>query len=129
MLALAVGAQVVGTFFASAPAYLIPQLHATQGMSLAAAGALAAAPTIGKVFTLVAWGAMADRIGERWVIGAGLTLTATFSAAAGLVSGNAWLAVLLVLGGAASASTDVGSGRVIVGWFPRGRRGLAMGIR
>jgi len=36
---------------------------------------------------------------------------------------------MLLLGGAAAASTSSASGRVVVGWFPRSRRGLAMGIR
>src|ERR1700743_2471721 len=43
--------------------------------------------------------------------------------------GYAGLGVLLALGGAAAASTSAASGRVVIGWFPRSRRGLAMGIR
>ena len=39
------------------------------------------------------------------------------------------LALRLVLAGLAAASTNAASGRVVVGWFPAGRRGLAMGIR
>jgi sugar phosphate permease len=34
-----------------------------------------------------------------------------------------------MLGGAAAASTNAASGRVVAGWFTRSRRGLAMGIR
>ena len=37
--------------------------------------------------------------------------------------------MLLFAGGMASASTNAASGRVVVGWFPKNRRGLAMGIR
>jgi sugar phosphate permease len=39
------------------------------------------------------------------------------------------LAVALGLAGVSAASSNVASGRVVVGWFPAGRRGLAMGIR
>ena len=39
------------------------------------------------------------------------------------------LAITLFLAGAAAASTNAASGRVVVGWFPPERRGLAMGIR
>src|SRR3546814_6237667 len=39
------------------------------------------------------------------------------------------LALALFLAGAAAASTASASGRVVVGWFPPERRGLAMGIR
>nr|WP_291036563.1 MFS transporter [Herbiconiux sp.] len=131
MLALGVAAQAAGTFLVSTPAYLIPFLHVQQGMPLAEAGLLAAAPTFGMVLTLVAWGALADRFGERWVIAGGLALTALFALVAVPAAGwgYAALGILLLLGGGASASVNAASGRVVVGWFPRSRRGLAMGIR
>ncbi|WP_138444825.1 MFS transporter [Sinomonas susongensis] len=129
MLALGVGAQTAGTAFVSAPAFLIPVLHSERGMPLAQAGLLAAAPTVGMVLTLIAWGALADRIGERWVISAGLALTALAAVGAVAVPGYTALGVFGLLGGAAAASSNAASGRVVVGWFPRNRRGLAMGIR
>lgn len=134
MLVLGVLAQAAGTFLVSTPAYLIVLLHSApaqggQGMSLAQAGLLASAPTFGLVLTLVAWGALVDRRGERGVIAGGLVLTAVFAFAASFAQGFVALAILLVLGGAASASTNSASGRIVVGWFPRSRRGLAMGIR
>jgi MFS family permease len=129
MLAVGVLAQVAGTVFVTAPAFLIPLLHLERGVSLAEAGVLAAAPTFGLVLTLIAWGALADRIGERWVIAGGLALTALAALGAVLADGYAWLAVFFLLGGMASASTNAASGRVVVGWFPKHRRGLAMGIR
>jgi MFS family permease len=129
MLAVGVLAQVAGTVFVSAPAFLIPLLHLERGVSLAQAGVLAAAPTLGLVLTLIAWGALADRIGERWVIAGGLALTALAALGAVLSSGYVWLGIFFLLGGMASASTNAASGRVVVGWFPKHRRGLAMGIR
>ncbi|HEY0247614.1 MAG TPA: MFS transporter [Gryllotalpicola sp.] len=129
MLALGVAAQAAGTLLVSTPAYLIPLLHVERGIPLARAGLLAAAPTFGMVLTLVLWGALADRRGERWVIAGGLGLTAVFALVAVPVHGFVGLGLLLMLGGAASASTNAASGRVVVGWFPRSRRGLAMGIR
>lgn len=129
MLALGVLAQASGTLLVSTPAYLIPLLHVQRGVPLAQAGLLASAPTFGMVLTLVAWGALADRYGERWVIAGGLALTAAFALVAMAASGSVALGLLLLLGGAASASTNAASGRVVVGWFPRSRRGLAMGIR
>ena len=129
MLALGVAAQTSGTFLVSTPAFLIPLLHLQWGIPLAQAGLLAAAPTLGMVLTLVVWGALADRFGERWVIAGGLALTALLALAAAPVQGLVGLGVLLMLGGAASSSTNAASGRIVVGWFPRPRRGLAMGIR
>jgi MFS family permease len=129
MLALGVVGQASGTILVSTPAFLIPLLHVQRGLPLAQAGLLAAAPTFGLVLSLVAWGAAADRFGERWVITSGLALTALFAVGALLSPGYVGLAVFLVLAGAASGSTSAASGRVVVGWFPRHRRGLAMGIR
>ena len=82
MLALGVSAQAAGSLFLSTPAYLIPLLHLDRGVPLAQAGLLAAAPSLGMVLALVAWGAAADRYGERWVIAGGLALTAAFAFAA-----------------------------------------------
>ena len=129
MLGLGVAAQAAGSLLVSAPAYLIPLLHLQRGLPLAQAGLLAATPTFGTVLALVAWGAMADRYGERWVIAGGLALAAAFAFAAATMSGYTGFGVMLLLGGAAAASTSSASGRVVVGWFPRSRRGLAMGIR
>ncbi|MGW9114201.1 MFS transporter [Microbacterium sp. NPDC055683] len=129
MLVLGVLAQAAGTMLVSTPAYLIPLLHLERGVPLAAAGALAAAPTIGMVATLVAWGHLADRYGERWVIAGGLALTAVLALAASAMSDIVAFGVLLAFAGGASASVNSASGRIVVGWFPRERRGTAMGIR
>ncbi|RLP76376.1 MFS transporter [Mycetocola tolaasinivorans] len=143
MLGVGVYAQAAGTVVAAAPAFFIPFLHTQHGLSLAEAGALAAAPNIGLVLTLVLWGWFADRTGERGVLVAGLLLTSAAVAGALLVVsagsagtagsagiGNIWaLGLLLGFAGAGTGSVNVASGRVVVGWFPAHRRGLAMGIR
>jgi len=131
MLALGFAAQAAGTVLITAPAYLIPLLHLHRGVPLASAGLLAATPTLGMVLTLVIWGALADTYGERWVIAGGLASAAAFGLAAAAVATTSYLAMgaLLFLAGACAASTNAASGRVVVGWFPRSRRGLAMGIR
>jgi MFS family permease len=130
MLALGLLAQTATSMLVSTPAFLIPELHNNRGVPLATAGLLASTTTIGMVLALVAWGALADRIGERWVISGGLGFAAVAAAGAALfTSSYVVLAVFLVLGGIAGASSSPASGRLVVGWFPRNRRGLAMGIR
>ncbi len=130
MLALGLFAQTATSMLVSTPAFLIPELHTHRGLSLASAGLIASTTTIGMVLALVAWGAVADRIGERWVISGGLALAAIAAAgAATFVSNFTVLGAFLVLGGIAGASSSPASGRLVVGWFPRNRRGLAMGIR
>ena len=129
MLALGVTAQASATVLISAPAFLIPLLHTGKGLSLAAAGSLAAAPNLGMVVTLIAWGALTDRIGERRVIAGGLFLAAVAACAAAVSGGYLALGICLFFAGMMAASPNAASGRIVVGWFPRERRGLAMGIR
>ncbi|WP_434533101.1 MFS transporter [Curtobacterium caseinilyticum] len=129
MLALGVAAQAAGTLVVSAPALLIPHLVAS-GMPFASAGLFAAAPTVGLVLTLIAWGAVTDRVGERVVIAGGLALTTLTVVAAWATAGDPLLlGIAFLAAGMTSASTNAASGRVVVGWFPKERRGLAMGIR
>ncbi|HXD60800.1 MAG TPA: MFS transporter, partial [Lacisediminihabitans sp.] len=141
MLAIGVAAQASGTFVVTTPALLIPLFHTELGLSLAQAGLLAALPTFGIVLTAVVWGAITDRYGERWVLAGGLGLTALAATGAAIASSGlhpgqrpaegalVLLGGILVLAGMAAASTSAASGRVVIGWFPARRRGLAMGIR
>lgn len=129
MLAASLVAQAASAITAHGPVFLIPALHHRRGMSLAGAGLIAAAPTIGVMVTLIAWGYVVDRFGERRALLAGLVGTTLFGVVAALSHGTAFLAAGLFFAGASAASTNVASGRVVVGWFPPHRRGLAMGIR
>lgn len=130
VLAVGVLAQTGACAFVYGIPFLVPTLRDTLGLSLAGVGVYVAAPTTGLLLTLIAWGATADRFGERRVMGTGLLLTA---AAVGAVAigptSPAAVLTLLVLGGAAAASVFAANGRMIMGWFPRSERGLAMGIR
>ena len=72
MLGASTLAQAAAAVMMHGPAFLIPTLHEQEGMSLAQAGLVAAAPTIGVMLTLVAWGWVTDRRGERFVLLTGL---------------------------------------------------------
>ncbi|MBD0323375.1 MAG: MFS transporter [Aldersonia sp.] len=128
MLALGVFAQASSAVFIHGTPFLLPALT-DRGMSLPAAGLLVAMPTVGLVCTLIAWGYVMDHIGERKVLVAGPLVTFLAGVAAATTTNDVALGALLFLGGAGAASTNGASGRVIVGWFPPHRRGLAMGIR
>ena len=130
MLAAAVAAQGSATVVVNGAAFLLPVLHGTLGLSLARAGLLVAMPMVGATLALIAWGALADRFGDRRVLTAGLAATAAATFAAAVASDSWWaLGAFLFLAGVAGASANAASGRVVVGWFPAHRRGLAMGIR
>jgi len=129
MLATSTFAQAAAAVTIHGPAFLIPYLHERRGLSLAEAGLVAAAPTVGVMLTLVAWGWVVDHRGERFALMTGLGGTAAAGLASTQVEGTVALGVVLLLAGVAAASTASASGRVVVGWFPAERRGLAMGIR
>ena len=86
-------------------------------------------PSWGMVATLVLWGYVLDRVGERIVLTAGSALTAAATYAAASVDSPVWTSVYLFLGGMAAASCNTAGGRLVSGWFPPHQRGLAMGIR
>lgn len=128
MLLTGLVALTAGCTFQYGLAYLIPALR-QQGMSLELASTLVACPTIGLLLTLIAWGAAADRWGERVVLASGLALAGAALMIAAAVHGAAVLGICLVVAGAAGGSVFAASGRLILGWFARHERGLAMGIR
>jgi len=129
MLAASVAAQAGASVAINGPAFLIPSLQQTRGLSLAEAGTMAAMPIAGVMVSLILWGFVVDRVGERTVLLAGLGGTAVFSVVATLAERTITLAAVLFVVGMAAASTSSASGRIVVGWFPPERRGLAMGIR
>lgn len=129
MLAVGVLAQASASVVQSTPAFLIPLLHGERGLSLAQAGLLAATPSVGVLLTLVLWGAATDRWGERGVLVTGLLLTAAGVVGAIFAQGYIALGIAFLVAGMGSACASSASGRVVIGWFPAERRGLAMGIR
>ena len=98
-------------------------------LSLSAVGVVLAAEWIGTSVTLLPWGILADRVGERIVLGVGLAGCAAFLAAAAFAHSLAGLVPLLALAGAAGASVNSASGRAVMHWFGEQERGLALGIR
>lgn len=128
MLAVGTIALTAGCCFQYGLAYLIPALRA-QGLSLAQAGLLVACPTAGLLLTLVAWGAVTDRWGERVVLASGLASAGAVLLTATQVRGMVPLGACLGVAGAAGASVFAASGRLILGWFATRERGLAMGVR
>lgn len=66
------GAGLYAQLAASLPIYglatVLPNIRAEGEVSLARAGLVVAAPAAGLLVSLYAWGALADRIGERVVI-------------------------------------------------------------
>ncbi|WP_230532089.1 MFS transporter [Microvirga roseola] len=108
---------------------LAPVLRSDFSLSLPEVGLILAAANWGIMSTLLLWGKLADRCGERVVIAVGLGASSLAILAASFVQTAdafmAWLFLAGALGSAASAA----SGRAVMHWFTRAERGLALGIR
>jgi sugar phosphate permease len=128
---LAVGALGAGAFsmLRMGLPSLGPALRDAFDLSLPQVGVVFSALAVGVVLTLLPWGALADRIGERIVLAAGLAGTAAALAIAAVAPGYHGLLGGLFLAGALGASTTGASGRAVMGWFPRTERGMALGVR
>jgi MFS family permease len=115
--------------FINGVAFLIPALEEDRGTHLAEAGLLSSMPSFGMVATLILWGYLLDRVGERIVLTAGSVLTAGAAYAASNAHSTFAFAAWLFVGGMAAASCNSAGGRLVSGWFPPEQRGLAMGVR
>lgn len=129
MLIVGGGSQTATALLISTPAYLIPLLHTQRGLSLAEAGLIATAPNVGVLLTLILWGAAVDRWGERLILVTGLVVAVVGALASIAASGYVQLGLAFALCGVGAAATSATSGRVVIGWFPVEKRGLAMGLR
>ena len=133
MLAASLLSAMATTCVVSGVAFLIPELHRSEGLSLTEASTLAAAPIFGLLLSTYAWGIALDRFGERRILLLSLTLTIAAMTTACLA--NMWdaptsvLGLALFAGGVTSAATNGAGGRIVVGWFPPEKRGTAMGVR
>jgi sugar phosphate permease len=129
ILALGTGAQTAySAVFLGIPV-LAPALQQEYELTLTQVGLAIAAANAGSVFTLLAWGLLADRVGERVVLAAGLAGCGVGLFVAAFAPSFAVLVLALTLGGASGASVNAASGRAVMSWFGRDERGFALGIR
>ena len=110
-------------------AAITPALRTHFQLSLAQIGIVLGATNVGMTLTLLPWGILTDRIGERRAIATGLSGAAVALALAATVGSFGALVVALVATGAFGASVNSASGRAVMHWFGREERGLALGIR
>jgi sugar phosphate permease len=120
-------AAFAGSLFAFA--VLSPALAERFDVGLEALAVAIATSSGGMTLTLLGWGLLTDRIGERTVISVGLTGAALLLAAAATAD-SFWLLVgLVTLAGMVGAAVNAATGRAVMSWFPASERGLALGIR
>ena len=108
---------------------LAPTLRDAHSLSLVQVGVLLDSLWVGTLLTLLPWGVLADRVGERLVLAGGLLLCAAALVGAGSAERFGPLILLVGLAGAAGASVNAASGRAVMQWFPATERGFALGVR
>jgi sugar phosphate permease len=113
----------------SGVAVMAPALRTRYDLGLGQVGVLISASFAGSVLSLVPWGLLTDKIGERIAL-----LTGVGACGAALLLGaethRFWtLLTCLLLAGFCGASVQSASGRAVMYWFAPARRGLALGIR
>jgi sugar phosphate permease len=108
---------------------LAPALRERYDLSLSEVGIALSSVWIAGIFTLLPWGLLADRIGERIVLASGLALCGALVIVAGWVSSYAAFLVLLAAAGGFGASVNAASGRAVMNWFAMEQRGFALGVR
>ena len=128
VLALGMGAQAAFAAVMQGLPAIGPALRSQYGLSLPALGATFGALTLGATLTLVPWGMLTDRLGERRTLVVGMAGLAVAMWAATL-GGAGVLVAALAAGGAFGAVANVASGSAVSRWFRASERGLAMGLR
>jgi sugar phosphate permease len=106
-----------------------PAIQRTFGLTLVQVTAVFTAFALGTVLTLLAWGILADRVGERPVVAFGLGTGSLALAGVAYADGYAALVGGVAVAGMLGASAIAASGRAVFAWFPRRERGLALGLR
>lgn len=129
VLAAGTAAAAAGSALFIGVPVLAPQVRDEFGLTLSQLGVLFASLWVGTILTLLGWGLLADRWGERVVIAVGLGTCGALALTAGWASGFWSLAIPLFLASAAGASVNAASGRAVMQWFAPEERGLALGIR
>jgi len=129
VLAAGTGAAASGSAFFIGLPVLAPAIRDEFGLTLSQLGLVLASLWVGTLLTLLGWGLLADRYGERVVLASGLSACGVLAAAAGWAADFETLALLLLLASAAGASVNAASARAVMQWFEPEERGLALGIR
>ena len=129
ILALGTGAQAAySAVFLGIPV-LAPTLAAEYDLTLPEVGLVIAAVNVGSILTLLPWGLLADRIGERWVLATGLTAASVALVVAGFAPSFGVFVAGITVAGALGAAVNAASGRAVMSWFEERQRGFALGIR
>lgn len=105
-----------------------PLIREDLGLNVAQMGLLLSAFLWSYAFSQLPAGALVDRVGPRWLLGAGLALWSLAQAAAGLVANVLQFAALRVLLGIGESPQFTSGVRVVRDWYNVRQRALGIGL-
>ncbi|PFJ17685.1 MFS transporter [Bacillus cereus] len=93
-------------------------------------GLIVSAVNIGPIFSMLIFGSLMDKHGERWIVGLGSILLGLNMLIAISINEYLYLLIVLAFVGVWYGTAQPGGSSAIINWFPKNKnRGLAMGIR
>lgn len=93
-------------------------------------GLIVSAVNIGPIFSMLIFGNIMDKYGERWVVGIGSILLGLTMLITIPINEYVYLLIVLAFVGVWYGTAQPGGSSAIINWFPKNKnRGLAMGIR
>ncbi|MBB3223605.1 MFS transporter [Pseudoduganella umbonata] len=103
-------------------------IRADLGLSLGEMGVLLSAFSWSYAICQLPVGVLVDKVGPRWLLGAGLVLWSLAQAAGGLASTFGWFLVVRIALGIGEAPQFPAAARVVSNWFPARSRGTPTGV-
>ncbi|MFE0130069.1 MFS transporter [Streptomyces sp. NPDC059037] len=129
VLGIATFTQAAAAFFVQGIGALGIHLQRDLGLSTAQLGLLLSAVQLVPLVGLLVAGELLDRIGERWVVGAGACVVGVGLLLGSAVPGYVPLLCVLIVVGAGYSTIQPGGSKSVAAWFDASQRGMAMGIR
>ena len=103
-------------------------IRADLGLSLGEMGLLLSAFSWSYALCQLPVGALVDKVGPRWLLGAGLVIWSLAQAAGGFASTFGWFVIARIVLGIGEAPQFPAAARVVTNWFPLRSRGTPTGI-
>lgn len=105
---------------------VMPLLHRSAGLSSVDLANIVFGYSLLYVIGQFVWGFVSDRVGAKWVVGAGLILAVMSNVMMSLHASVQWLLACACLNGIGQATGWSGLAKIMATWFDRANRGVVM---
>ncbi|MFX3623519.1 MAG: MFS transporter [Ectobacillus sp.] len=129
ILLIATLAQMCATFVTYGMGPLATFYQKEHNLSHFETGLIVSAVNIGPIFSMIIFGNLMDKYGEKWIVGIGAILLGLNVFVVNLTNNYFLFLGILTLVGIWYGTAQPGGSSAIVKWFPKKHRGVAMGIR